>query len=107
MVGELELVLVDNRRQRVGAGIADLKRVAVGRRLDHFLDGEDSEHARLVLDHEAVAGHLPHLLADDADRDVGRAARAERHHHPDRLRRILVLRLRKAADANDESNEQR
>src|SRR5207245_7387211 len=54
-------------------------------RSDHLLNGQRAECARLVLDQEAVAGHLPKLLADDADRDVGRTAGAERDRKSTRL----------------------
>src|SRR5207245_11122087 len=73
-------------------------------RSDHLLNGQRAECARLVLDQEAVAGHLPKLLADDADRDVGRTAGAERYHHPDRFRRIFVL-CRSAGDAAGKEEE--
>ncbi len=92
VVVDLHFLLVDDGRQHVGAGIADLQRVAVGPRPRHFLDGDDAEGARLVLDHDRLAENRPHVLADDADDDVGGAARSERHHDLDRLRRILVLR---------------
>jgi hypothetical protein len=53
-----------------------------------------------------VPGHLPKLLADDADRDVGRTAGAEGHHDPDRFRRIFVLCRSTAGAAGKEEERQ-
>ena len=93
IVVDLEFFLVDDRREHIGARIADLQRVAVGPRPRHLLDGENAERSGLVLDDDRLAEDAAHLIADDADDDVGRTARAERHHDLDRLRGKLVLRV--------------
>ena len=104
VVVDLELLLVDDGREHIGAGIADLQRIAIGSRTRHFLDRKDAEGAGFVFDHHRLAENRPHMLADDAHDDIGGAARPERHNHLDRLRGIFVLRG--DLDATDGENKQ-
>jgi hypothetical protein len=92
LVVDLEFLLVDDGGEHIGAGIADLQRIAVGSRTRHLLDRKDAEGAGLVFDHHRLPENRPHMLADDAHDDIGGAARSERHDDFDRLRRIFVLR---------------
>ena len=103
---DLEFLLEQHRRDRIGRDVADHQRVAVGLRSRHFLDGEDAERARLVLDHELLAEAVFHLVAEQARRDVGAAARRIRHEDLHRLRRIFVLRQRRPADGERQRRQQ-
>ena len=106
VIVDLELLLVDDGREHVGSGIADLQRVAVGLRARHVLDGEDAKGARLVLDHHRLAENRPHMLADDAHHDVGGAAGPERHDDLDRFRGIFLLRRDLHAADSQENGRQ-
>ena len=83
--------LVERRIDRMRDG-DDQQRVAVGRRLRHQLGADDAAGAGLVLDDELLAEPLAELRADDARQDVVEPARRERHDHPHRPVRIVVLR---------------
>ncbi len=66
--------------------------VAVGRRLRAFGGADHRAGARPVLHHEALLERLPQLLREHARENVGRAAGAERHDHPDHMVGIILLR---------------
>ena len=85
----------------VGVPLADVDGVAVGRSARDAPDRDAAAGAADVLDDDRLAEDRPHLLGHDAGRDVGRAARRERHHQRDLAGRI-GLRLRPG-----ESPEQR
>ncbi len=68
--------------------------VAVGRGALHPLGADRPCGAGLVLDDDLLAHVLAHLLGDDADHHVDRAARLQRHQHQDRLRWITLSRAR-------------
>src|SRR5262249_37448450 len=106
LVVDLEFLLVDDGREHIGAGIADLQRVAVGPRTRHFLDRKDAEGAGLIFDHHRLAENRPHMLADDAHDDIGGAARPKWHDDLDRLRGIFVLRGNLAAAEGKEKYQQ-
>ena len=84
--------LVKRRIDRMRDG-DDQQRVAVGRRLRHQFGADDAAGAGLVLDDELLAEPLAEAAQlDDARQDVVQPARRERHDHPHRLVRRVVLR---------------
>ena len=74
----------------VGRGGGQHQGVAVGRRGFHRQHADDAVGARLVLDHEGLAGLVLDVLADQAGGDVARAARREGHDDADRLAGIAI-----------------
>ena len=77
----------DIRRMRRGGD--QQHRVAVGLGGLHRHRADDAVGARTVVDDDSLFGLFLDLLADQARRDVTRAARPERHDDLDRPRRIL------------------
>src|SRR5207248_51545 len=78
-VVDSELFRVEDRRNGVGADIAEHQRVAVGLRFRHFLDGQQAIGARLVEHDESLAADLLYAFADDARHNVRGAPRRIRH----------------------------
>ena len=78
--------------------------VAVRRSLGGELDAEIAVGAGLVLDHDLLAEHARQMLADEPGRDVGRAARRERHDHLDRTVRPL-LGLRRPSETASQARQ--
>jgi hypothetical protein len=62
--------------------------VAVGRRLRDLMRPGGAAGAGAVLDHHRMADRFLQPGGHDARKLVDRAARGERYHQPDRLRRI-------------------
>ena len=72
----------------MGVPLADVDRVAVGRRAREPADADRAAGAADVLDDHRLAQQRPHALGQNAGRHVGRAARRERHDHGDLARRV-------------------
>ena len=75
----------------------EAERVAVGRGVRHRFHGDVPARARTVVDDDRLAGAGGDVGAQDADRDIGDAARRRRHDHPDGLDRISLRVDRKRA----------
>ncbi len=106
---DLHLVREQHGRDRIGRHVAYLQRVAIRPRARHFLDRENAERARLVIDDTGLAEDLAQLLAHDSRDDVGCGARTVRQDEPDRARRKFILRLghaRPASNAEDPEQHQ-
>ena len=84
--------VVDDRAD-VGVPLADIDGVAVRLGARDAADRDAAAGAADVLDDDRLAEDRTHLLGHDARGNVGRAARRERHHQRDLLRR-KGLRLR-------------
>src|SRR5258708_1875045 len=72
--GSVVRVLVDVPVPPVGAELADAVRVAVGCRVRELAQGVGPGRAGDIVDDDLLAQSLPHALADDGGRDVGRPA---------------------------------
>jgi hypothetical protein len=66
--------------------------VAVGRRLRDHIRGGIAAGTGTVLDDDGLAERFGELLAHDAREQIDGATGHERHHDPDRLRRIGLRR---------------
>jgi hypothetical protein len=83
--------LLEQRHVHGQRGVAaDEHGVAVGRRREHGLDGNEAVGAGLVLDHHGLAGELGELAAEVARRGVGAAARRKGHDELDGLGRKFL-----------------
>ena len=93
-------ILVERRTDRQRAGIAEQDRVAIGLALGDRLGADRTASARTVVDHDALAQQLAHLVGDHPANDRRGAARRERNHQCDGpARKVLRPRLPGAGQA--------
>jgi hypothetical protein len=79
---KIERQVVEQRDIERGRGRDEQQRVAVGRRIDHGLDGDIGAGARLVLDDDRLTEPLRQPRRHDAGDDVAAAARRKSDHPP-------------------------
>jgi len=84
-------VLVKPDTRHVRAGLADLDRIAVGRRARGPGRADRSAGPGDVFDHQRLSEITRKEFGIDARDGVGRSAGGERHDHGDRLVRVVCL----------------
>ncbi len=76
----------------MGVPLADVDRIAIGRRTGDAADGDAAASTADVFDHDRLSEPRPHMLGQNARRNIGRSARRERNDERD-LTRWIGLRL--------------
>ena len=80
------------------ARAAQQDRVAVGLRPCDGLGADRAAGTRAIIDDDRLSQQLSHFLSDEAGREIGDAARRERHHHAQRANRERMLRGMRGAE---------
>src|SRR5262249_39238737 len=92
--------LLQQRADRDRSGGSGEQRVAVGRSLRDDVRAYHAARARTVVRYDLLIEQVRELLRDDAPCEIRRLSRRPRYDHTQRSIRIMLLRQRRAPNAN-------